>query len=85
MSKPWDVEDTPLSDQRAKLFADYATGRRVTHDLARLERRLRHAERLLRAVGCAEFGGTYCDDVGGHNWFDLRNDYLAAAREEDGK
>jgi hypothetical protein len=49
--------------------------------IAELEAQLTQAETILDAVNAMEFGGIYCDDVDGENWFDARDKFLAKYRK----
>jgi hypothetical protein len=51
--------------------------------VAELEAQLAQAETILDAVNAMEFGGIYCDDVDGENWFDARDKFLAKYRKGD--
>jgi hypothetical protein len=49
--------------------------------VAEFETQLAQAETILDAVNAMEFGGIYCDDVDGENWFDARDKFLAQYRK----
>ena len=87
MKTPWDYEPTPLTDANAKELINYGTrwkhdpyGSEVDADVCReLERRMRHAERLLASHDAAMDYGP--DGIS--NWMSSVQEHLTAAAKED--
>jgi hypothetical protein len=78
MKKPWDNEPTPLTDAEVRKIGDspFMNWSEMQRHARKLERRLRHAERLLE-------GGLMNIQFGTFPEFDAKvRAHLTAAKEE---
>lgn len=75
MTKPWDNEPTPFSDRLVDEHGDFFISQTTVENL---ERRLRHAEKLLRE--CLEAGQDIFCSTQKSIW-----KHLEAANKEDGR
>jgi hypothetical protein len=82
MNKPWYNQPTPFVDKHS--WVPYQSPRVVSAKHARdLERRLRHAERLLAAIETDQYGGIYVSHCGFEDWREQLLAHLESAGRLD--
>lgn len=66
------ISDCPETLEEARRMID-----EQQEQLAKISGQWRELIKLVKAVNVGGYDGTYCEDVGAENWFDMRRRVLA--------